>query len=505
MIWDKSVIKEEEIKRYMKDGKDFINDEEIWEKLNINANPEPQRIKDILQKSLSIETLEPDETAALLNVKDKEIWDEIFDVASKIKKRVYDNRIVTFAPLYCSSYCVNDCLYCAFRRSNKAVKRRRLTLDEIKKEVEILAGKIGHKRLIAVYGEHPTTDVEYIADTISTIYNVKVYPDRDPLSKDISKGEGTKRGYNQIRRVNVNAAPLSIEKLKLLKKVGIGTYQVFQETYHHETYKQVHPEGTIKSNYQWRLYCMHRALEAGVDDVGIGVLFGLYDWRFEVMGLLYHARELEEKFGIGPHTISFPRLEPAANTPFIQETKYKVSDGDFKKLIAVIRLSVPYTGMILTARESAEIRREMIPIGCTQTDASSKIGIGAYSDRYSEQEAEKQQFLLGDTRTLDELIRELSQMGYITSFCTAGYRCGRTGKRIMELLRSGKEGKFCKLNAILTFKEWLDDFASEETKKAGEEIIQKEMEEVKKQIPSIYPKLKEYYKRIENGERDVYF
>lgn len=250
---------------------------------------------------------------------------------------------------------------------------------------------------------------------------------------------------------------------------------------------------------------MHRALEAGIDDVGIGVLFGLYDWRFEVMGLLYHARELEKRFGIGPHTVSFPRLEPAFNTPFVQRTEYRVSDDDFKKLIAVIRLAVPYTGMIITAREPKEIRQEMIKFGCTQTDASTKIGVGAYSDRYSQQEAERQQFLLGDTRSLDEVIREFAQMGYITSFCTAGYRCGRTGKCIMELLRKGKEAKYCKLNAILTFREWLDDFASSETKEVGEKLIAKEMDEVKKQIPSVYPKLLEYYQRIENGERDLYF
>ena len=300
---------------------------------------------------------------------------------------------------------------------------------------------------------------------------------------------------------------MCIDDLKMLKEVGIGTYQVFQETYHHDTYAKIHPEGTIKGNYQWRLYCHHRAQEAGVDDVALGILFGLYDWRFEVMGLLYHARDLEKHFGIGPHTISFPRLEPAANTPFIQQTKYKVSDEEFKKLIAVIRLSVPYTGMILTAREPAHIRRDIISSGMiTQTDASTKIGIGAYSDRYTEQELERQQFELGDTRSLDEVIRELAEMGYITSFCTAGYRCGRTGDRIMTLLRTGKEAVFCKLNAVLTFREWLDDFASEETKIAGEKVIQKEIEELKEKVSEkVYNKLLEYYRRIQNGERDLYF
>ncbi len=494
--WMDSVIKEDQYEKYMDNGKDFIDDDEIWEKLNGNKNPDPKRIRDILQKSLAIQTLEPDETAALLNVKDERLWEEIFEMSAKVKRKVYDNRIVTFAPLYCSNYCVNNCLYCGFRRENQKEKRRRLTIDEVKEEAKVLAGKIGHKRLIVVYGEHPLSDARYIADTIKAIYEVKV---------------PTKNGYGQIRRVNVNAAPMSVEDLRMLKEVGIGTYQVFQETYHHQTYARVHPEGTIKHNYQWRLYCMHRALEAGVDDVAIGVLFGLYDWRFEVMGLLYHARELESKFdGIGPHTISFPRLMPALGAPFVQETKYKVSDEDFKKLIAVIRLSVPYTGMIVTARESADIRREVIPLGCTQTDASTRIGIGAYRESYNRQEAERQQFLLGDTRSLDELIRELAQMGYITSFCTAGYRCGRTGQRIMKLLRTGKEGQFCKLNAILTFREWLDDFASEETKEIGERLIKKEIEEVKQKIPSVYPReifqeLIGYYERIKDGERDLYF
>lgn len=490
--WMDSVIKEDEIKKYMENGRDFINDEEIWEKLRENQNPEPSRIREILKKSLSIETLTPDETAALLNVKDPELWEEMFEVAAKVKKKVYDNRIVTFAPLYCGNLCVNNCVYCGFRRDNHVIKRRVLTLEEVRKEAEVLAGEIGHKRLIVVYGEHPKTGAEYIRDTIQTIYSVKVK---------------TKNGYGQIRRVNVNAAPMSVDELKMLKEVGIGTYQVFQETYHHETYAKLHPKGTIKHHYQWRLYCHHRAIESGVDDVALGVLFGLYDWRFEVMGLVYHARDLEKHFGIGPHTISFPRLEPAANTPFVQETKYKVSDEDFKKLIAVIRLSVPYTGMILTAREPAHIRREILASGMvTQTDASTKIGIGAYSDRLTKQELERQQFEIGDPRSLDEVVKELAEMGYITSFCTAGYRCGRTGDRIMTLLKTGKEAIFCKLNAVLTFREWLDDFASEETKKVGEKVIQKELDELKAKVSyKVYNKLIEYYGRIKNGERDLYF
>ncbi|HDM77853.1 MAG TPA: [FeFe] hydrogenase H-cluster radical SAM maturase HydG [Deltaproteobacteria bacterium] len=482
--WANNVIEKDEITRYLDAGKDFIDDEKIKKLLHQNKHPTPHKVRHIIEKSLCIERLEPEETATLLNVKDRELWDEMFQAAGEVKRRVYDNRIVTFAPLYCSNLCVNNCLYCGFRKENTLVKRRRLTLEEVRRETEALISS-GHKRLIAVYGEHPLSDVNYITDTLRTIYETKV-------------------GNGEIRRVNVNAPPMSIEKLKILKEVGIGTFQVFQETYHHQTYKRVHPS-SIKSNYRWRLYALHRAMEAGIDDVGIGALFGLYDWRFEVMGLLYHTMSLEDHFGVGPHTISFPRLEPAANTPFIQESKYKVSDEDFKKLIVVIRLSVPYTGMILTAREPAHIRKEVIPLGVTQTDASTRIGIGAYSVRYPKQEAEKQQFLLGDTRSLDEVIKELALAGYITSFCTAGYRCGRTGKCIMDMLKKGKERWFCKLNAVLTFREWLDDFASEETKEVGEMIIQKEIKEIKEKLPKIYPKFMEYYRRIENGERDLFF
>ncbi|MFA5350928.1 MAG: [FeFe] hydrogenase H-cluster radical SAM maturase HydG [Candidatus Omnitrophota bacterium] len=483
------MIKTEEITRYMAAG-NFIDEEAIEKALNENRCPDSKRIKEILQKSQAIETLDLDETAALLNVRDADLWEEIFLAAAAVKKKVYDNRIVTFAPLYCSNFCVNNCAYCGFKSDN-SIERKKLTTEELREEVRVLAGEIGHKRLVTVYGEHPDSDVHYIAGTLKTIYSVKVK---------------TRNGYGQIRRVNVNCAPLPIADLKILKQAGIGTFQVFQETYHRKTYQRLHPASTIKGNYHWRLYCMHRALEAGIDDVGIGVLFGLYDWRFEVMGLVSHARDLEKCFnGIGPHTVSIPRLEPAMNAPCVSESNYKVSDEDFKRLAAVIRLSIPYTGMILTARESPEIRRKVIPIGCTQTDASTRIGIGVYSKKYLNQEESRQQFLLGDTRSLDEVIAELARMGYITSFCTAGYRCGRTGDKIMGFLRSGKEGQFCKLNAILTFREWLDDFASPETKIEGEKIIAKEIKEVEKHLPAFYPKLIEYYKKIEAGERDIYF
>jgi len=325
--------------------------------------------------------------------------------------------------------------------------------------------------------------VEYIAETIRTIYDTKV-------------------GHGEIRRVNINAAPMTVDHLRILKQIGIGTYQVFQETYHHATYKRVHPRGT-KANYQWRLYALHRAQEAGVDDVAIGALFGLYDWKFEVMGLLYHAIDLEQRFGgVGPHTISFPRLEPAANTPLTTASLHKVSDRDFKRLVAVIRVSVPYTGMIITAREPAEIRMDVINVGCTQTDASTRIGIGAYSEGTAEQESDKQQFMLGDTRELDDVIRELAQMGYLTSFCTAGYRCGRTGNYFMSIAKKGKTYRFCIPNAILTFKEYLLDYASEETTKVGDALIRRRIEDVPE---GLRPTLRERLDAIRNGARDIYF
>ena len=480
--WADHVIKDNEIERYLEYGRDFISDDEIERLLRANRAPEPQRVRDILARSLALERLDPVETAALLNVEDEDLWQEIFETAREVKARVYGPRIVTFAPLYCSNLCVNSCLYCAFRRENAAEKRRQLTIEEVRRETEALVS-IGHKRLIVVYGEHPTSDARYIAETIRAIYDTKV-------------------GRGEVRRVNINAAPMSIDDLKTLKEIGIGTYQVFQETYHHATYKKVHPRG-IKANYRWRLYALHRAQEAGVDDVAIGTLFGLYDWKFEVMGLLYHTIDLEQKFGgVGPHTISFPRLEPAANTPFNVTSPYKVSDRDFKRLVAVIRVSVPYTGMIITAREPAEIRMDVINVGCTQTDASTRIGIGAYSEGTAEQESDKQQFMLGDTRELDDVIRELAEMSYLTSFCTAGYRCGRTGSYFMSIAKKGKVHHFCIPNAILTFKEYLLDYASEETRTVGEALIETRINDIPERLR---PTVRERLDAIENGARDIYF
>ena len=486
----RNFVRHDQTDKYLENGQDFIPDAQIESMLAASRQPDEKRVRDILAKSLAIETLLPEECATLLHVSDPKLLDEMVATAWQVKHKVYDNRIVTFAPVYMSNLCVNKCTYCGFRNDNHAQRRAKLNMDAVRQEIEVLAGKIGHKRLIVVYGEHPTTSTEYIAETIATAYKTVV---------------PTRCGTGQIRRVNVNAAPLPVEDLRVLKGCGIGTFQVFQETYHHETFRRLHPSGSPKADYQWRITCMHRALEAGVDDVGLGALFGLYDWRFEVMALLHHARELERRFKIGPHTISFPRLEPASGTDMSESSPYRVSDSDFLKLVTVLRLSVPYTGMIVTARETAPVRMEAVRRGCTQMDASSRVGIGAYSQTDGEQEKDGQQFLLGDTRSLEELICDLARQGMITSFCTAGYRCGRTGGCIMDSLKTGKEGKFCKVNAVLTFREWLDDFASPEALRICEPVLQREMNEIKDQLPKFYPIVAEAYRKIECGARDIFF
>ncbi len=487
--WAADRIRPEEIEKYRPGGRDFIRADEIERLIADAAVPDRARIRDILARSRAVESLSLEDLAALMKVRDPEAWAEMRQAAGEIKRKVYDNPIVTFAPLYVANPCVNNCLYCGLRVENDRMVRRALTMDEVRRECEILAGGVGHKRLIIVFGEHPSTGVEYMCETIRTIYDVKVK---------------ARVGWGQIRRVNVNAPPLPLDELRQLREAGIGTYQVFQETYHPATYARVHPSG-FKADYAWRLYTMHRALEAGIDDVGLGALFGLYDWRFEVMGLLQHANELETTLGVGPHTISFPRLEPAENAPYVRQTRYAVSDEDMEKIVVLLRLAVPYTGLILTARENAEMRRRLLPLGVTQTDASSRIGIGAYADAVGDQHGDRQQFLLGDTRSLDDLVRELAHMGWITSFCTAGYRCGRTGQCIMDLLRGGIEGKFCKLNAVITFREWLDDFASPETRAAGEPVIAREIEEIRRGAPAGFDRFMEFYERTARGERDLYF
>jgi 2-iminoacetate synthase len=494
--WIRGVIKTEENSRFLQSKKDFIDDELFSNALRNNKNSTKEEIRAIIEKSKNIQSLTIDETAKLLYVTDPDLWMEINEAALEIKRKVYDNRIVFFAPLYCSNLCVNNCSYCGFRTENVHEKRRILTLDEVRKETEFVLDN-GHKRVILVYGEHPQSDVHYMADTIRAVYSVER---KAPVSGRISS----------IRRVNINAAPMSIDDLKLLKQAGIGTYQVFQETYHKETYAKVHPVNTLKGDYQWRLYALHRAQEAGVDDVSIGALFGLYDWRYEVLGLVSHAADLERVFGVGPHTVSVPRITPALGSPLSTESKYLVNDEDFKKVIAVLRLALPYPGLIITARENPEIKRELIKLGCTQTDASTKIGIGAYQECNVNEDTDSEQFTIGDPRSLDEIIKEVAKMGMISSFCTAGYRCGRTGDKIMGMLKHCVEGKFCKLNAVLTFREYLDDYASPETKALGEKLIEQEIGEIRNQgffmknEGRIFNEFMKDYEFIKQGSRDIY-
>ena len=480
-----------QIDKYLPGGKHFIDHDQIFADLAHAASlpkNDPQRVREIIAKSRELNTLPPSETAYLLQVDDPDLLNEMEHAALEIKRSVYDNRIVMFAPLYIANYCVNRCKYCGFRGDNPLEKRRMLTMDEVKQEIDVLAGKIGHKRLIAVYGEHPLTSTDYYA-----IYDHQVLSPK-----------GTKVG---IRRVNVNAAPLPVEDLRVLHQVGIGTFQVFQETYHRPTYERLHPADTVKGNYDWRTTCFHRCMEAGVDDVGLGVLFGLYDWQFEVMALIYHSRDLEKWFNIGPHTISFPRLEPACGTDIPEKSPYLINDAIFRRIVVTTRLSVPYTGLILTCRESPASRDAGINWGATQMDASSNIAIKGYSDFEKEtmQAKDRQQFMLSDNRTLEQLITDFAKRGVITSFCTAGYRCGRTGGCIMDALKTGKEGKFCKINAVLTFREWLDDFASPEALRLCTPVIESELHEIEQEFPRFWPTVKEHYDRICRGERDLFF
>jgi 2-iminoacetate synthase len=390
---------------------------------------------------------------------------------------------VFFAPLYISDECANNCLYCGFRSSNTTMHRKTLSMDEIEQEVRIMIEE-GQKRTVLVYGESPATEIDFMCESIKKVYSVKTE-------------------HGEIRRANINCAPLTVDELKKLKGVGIGTFQVFQETYHHDTYRKVHPQGTIKGHYRWRLYSMDRAQQAGVDDNGLGVLFGLYDWRFEVMGLLYHTIHLEETFnGVGPHTISFPRITPATGTPYSEHPEYAVSDADFKKLVAILRLSVPYTGMICTAREPEKVRREVIPFGVSQIDAGTRIGVGAYvKSKSANQLPDKEQFSIGDSRTLDDVVREICDMHCIPSFCTACYRAGRTGEQFMKVAKSRFVHNYCIPNAIFTLKEYLLDYASDETRLKGEEVLKNHMEQFRGE--PVYSKILENLTRIENGERDL--
>jgi 2-iminoacetate synthase len=459
--------------------KSFIDPAELWHFIN-TAKADKQRVREIISKSLDKQRLTLEETAVLVNASGTDLLEEIKVGARELKMKVYGNRIVLFAPLYVGNKCSNNCKYCGFRASNSEAVRKTLDEKELISEVEALEDN-GQKRLILVYGEHPEYSAEYIAHTVKLVY-------------------GIKKGNGEIRRVNINAAPFDIDGFRKIGESGIGTYQVFQETYHPEAYSWYHLGGR-KKDYDWRLTSLDRAQEAGIDDVGIGALFGLYDWRFEVMGLVRHTNHLEACYNVGPHTISFPRIKDAAKLQLREE--YNVNDNDFKKLVAILRLAVPYTGLILTARETPDVRREVMEYGVSQIDGGTKIELGSYSDiKNEDQNLNREQFKISDPRSLAEVIDELLTHDYLPSFCTSCYRMGRTGEHFMEFSVPGFIKRFCTPNAILTLSEYICDYASGELAEKGWKVIEKNLQTLETGVKNTTA---EKIERIKNGERDLYF
>ncbi|TLX72630.1 [FeFe] hydrogenase H-cluster radical SAM maturase HydG [Labilibacter sediminis] len=458
----------------------FIDTDEINEMLKQAENPTKEQVREVIKKSLDKNRLSLQETAILINANEPELVQEIKDAARKLKERVYGRRIVLFAPLYIGNLCINNCTYCGFRNENKAQKRTTLTTEDLKDEVKALEDA-GHKRLILVYGEHPRYNAKFIAESVKTVY-------------------GVKHKNGEIRRVNINAAPLDVEGFKTVKEAGIGTYQIFQETYHRETYLKVHKSG-LKRDYDWRITGLDRAMEGGIDDLGIGALLGLYDWRFEVMGLLRHVNHFESVFNIGPHTISFPRIQEASGIEV--DKKWMVSDEDFTKLVAILRLAVPYTGLILTAREPAEIRDEVLQYGVSQIDGGTNIEMKGYTQDEEEQDIDQEQFEIKDDRSLNEVMEELVGNGFIPSFCTACYRLDRTGEHFMEFSVPGFIKRFCQPNAILTLAEYLEDYAPLATKEKGYKLIEDELKNY--EDLRFKNKLVERLEKIKEGKRDLYF
>lgn len=463
---------------------DFIDEERIDEILKTEKAPSRARFDEIMARAKEARGISEEDAACLLQVTDPEWVQEMYATAQEIKERIYGKRLVLFAPLYVSDFCVNNCRYCGYRIDNK-FQRRRLSLDEVAEEVKILES-MGHKRLALECGEDPVNcPIDYVLEVIRTIY--ETWNDR-----------------GNIRRVNVNIAATTVDEYKLLKQAKIGTYVLFQETYHRETYRAMHCGP--KQDYDWHTTAHDRAMEAGIDDVGLGVLFGLYDYRFEVLGLLQHSRHLEEEFGVGPHTISVPRLRPAQGVD-MSEFPYLVNDDEFRRIVAVLRLAVPYTGMILSTRERPGFRDQVIATGISQISAGSCTGVGGYSAETRchghKQPRDTAQFSVEDTRSPDEIIRSLASSGYIPSYCTACYRQGRTGDRFMALAKTGAIQNVCAPNAILTFKEYLIDYASEETRKAGENAIREHLQAIPDE--AVRKETERRLELIESGQRDLYF
>ncbi|MBM4046432.1 MAG: [FeFe] hydrogenase H-cluster radical SAM maturase HydG [Planctomycetes bacterium] len=456
----------------------FIDEAEIEHVLDASTVRDAARVREVLAKAEELGGLELADIPPLMAISDPALLAELFATARKVKEAIYGRRLVIFAPLYISNLCGNECLYCAFRARNKAVNRRALTQGEIAREVRILVRQ-GHKRILLVAGEsYPREGFDYVLKSIETVYS-------------------TKNGNGEIRRVNVNVAPLSVDEFTELKAAGIGTYQLFQETYHRETYRRVHLGGK-KKDYDWRVTAMDRAMEAGIDDVGIGVLFGVCDWRFEILALMQHIRHLEKNYGVGPHTISVPRLEPAVGSEMASHPPQPVSDIDFRKIVAILRLAVPYTGIIMSTRETPNIRRESFALGVSQISAGSRTNPGGYS---TEEKLDASQFSLGDHRPLDEVIRDVASLGYIPSFCTACYRLGRTGQDFMDLAKPGEIKYRCDPNALSTFMEYLLDYASPQTREAGEKLVQTVLHDMDEKQRATSTKLIE---RVREGKRDVY-
>lgn len=462
----------------------FIDEAKIHQLLENNQKVDSKQIDDILTKVLELKGLTIEESAVLLNIQDQYHLEKLFHTALQAKQEIYGNRLVLFAPLYVSNFCSNNCLYCGFRADNKEIHRRTLSLDEVREETKSILEQ-GHKRILMLMGEnHQDCSFDYFMDTINAAY-----------SAVDSKG-------SSIRRINIEIAPLSNEELQKLSKIPIGTYTVFQETYHQDTYKIMHPSGK-KADYFWRLNVMDRALANGLHDVGIGALFGLYDYRFDTLGLLQHAKHLDSVFNVGPHTISIPRINAAKNTPMSVNIPHRVSDLDFKKLVAVIRCSVPYTGMILSTRESVATRTELLNLGVSQISAGSRTNPGGYKQAFAEVEEEGDgQFSLNDPRSSGEVIKDVIQQGFIPSFCTGCYRLGRVGQDFMDQAKPGLIKLFCHPNALTTLKEYLVDYADDETKELGESLIQRELNNIPDdKVRNITI---ENLNRISKGERDLY-
>ncbi|MCX7773716.1 MAG: [FeFe] hydrogenase H-cluster radical SAM maturase HydG [Clostridia bacterium] len=456
----------------------FIDREEIEGYLSKALGASQDEALAILKKADRMEGLTPWEVAVLLQNSDPEVQKEIFHVAGEIKKRVYGNRIVVFAPLYISNYCVNNCIYCGYHRTS-GITRKKLSMDEIRREVQILEA-MGHKRLALEAGEDPVNcTIDYILEAIKTIYDT-------PSAK------------GNIRRINVNIAATTVENYKKLKEAGIGTYILFQETYHQPTYERMHPK-CLKSSFEYHLTAFDRAMEAGIDDVGAGALFGLADPKFEVLGLMIHNQYLEKKFGVGFHTLSVPRLKKAEGMDLSQFPDL-VPDELFKKLVAILRLAVPYTGIILSTRESAKMRKELIHYGVSQVSAGSQTGVGGYQQH--EEGKSTAQFQTSDERSPLEVLNDLMKDGLIPSYCTACYRQGRTGDRFMQLAKSGQIHHVCTPNALMTLMEYASDFGDTAFKQAVKGMIDKELEKIER--PDIKAITQKRLEQIEAGERDLF-